>query len=155
MFVILNFILVGAGSSAAMPFGTIFALIVLWFFVSVPLSFVGAYVAFKKERIETPVRINSIPRQIPKPANACLRPVPSILISGVLPFGAIFIELYFILNSIWSHQVYYVFGFLFFVGLVLVLTVAEVTILMCYFQLCAEVFSISFLAFLFDICNDH
>ena len=31
---------------------------------------------------------------------------------GILPFGCIFIQLFFILNSIWSHQVYYMFGFL-------------------------------------------
>ena len=42
-----------------------------------------------------------------------LRPVPSVLLSGVLPFGAIFVELYFIMNSIWFHKAYYMFGFLF------------------------------------------
>ena len=31
---------------------------------------------------------------------------------GILPFGCIFIQLFFILNSIWSHQIYYMFGFL-------------------------------------------
>jgi len=57
---------------------------------------------------------------------------------GVLPFGAIFIELYFIMNSIWFHRIYYVFGFLFLVFLILILTCSEVTILMCYFHLCSE-----------------
>lgn len=57
---------------------------------------------------------------------------------GILPFGAIFIELFFIMNSIWNHRIYYVFGFLFIVFSVLILTCSGVTILMCYFHLCAE-----------------
>ncbi len=33
--------------------------------------------------------------------------------AGVLPFGAIFIELFFILSSLWLHHYYYLFPFLF------------------------------------------
>jgi len=57
---------------------------------------------------------------------------------GVLPFGCIFIQLFFILNSIWSNQMYYMFGFLFLVFIILVITCSETTILLCYFHLCAE-----------------
>jgi len=59
-------------------------------------------------------------------------------LGGILPFGAIFIELYFIMNSIWFNRIYYVFGFLALVFFILVLTCCEVTILMCYFHLCSE-----------------
>lgn len=38
-----------------------------------------------------------------------------------------------------SSQVYYMFGFLFLVFLILVITCSETTILLCYFHLCAEV----------------
>ena len=81
--------------------------------------------------------MNQIPRQIP-PQAFYLQRIPSILLGGVLPFGAIFIELYFIMNSIWFNRFYYVFGFLFLVFVILVLTCAEVTILLCYFHLCSE-----------------
>lgn len=57
---------------------------------------------------------------------------------GVLPFGCIFIQLFFILNSIWSNQMYYMFGFLFLVFLILIITCSETTVLLCYFHLCAE-----------------
>lgn len=57
---------------------------------------------------------------------------------GVLPFGCIFIQLFFILNSIWSSQMYYMFGFLFLVFLILVITCSETTILLCYFHMCEE-----------------
>ena len=67
-----------------------------------------------------------------------MTPVLSILVGGVLPFGAVFIELFFILSSIWLHQYYYVFGFLLLVLLILLVTCAEITIVLVYFQLCAE-----------------
>jgi len=35
-------------------------------------------------------------------------------------------------------QFYYVFGFLLLVFIILIITCAEITIVMCYFQLCAE-----------------
>jgi transmembrane 9 superfamily protein 2/4 len=96
-FLFLNFFLISAGSSAAVPVGTIFALIALWFLVSVPLCFLGAYAGFKRPRIEQPVRTNQIPRQIGEQP-FFLRFWPSILMGGVLPFGAIFIELYAIMG---------------------------------------------------------
>ncbi|KAG0354652.1 transmembrane 9 super member 2 [Podila minutissima] len=112
-------------------------LVALWFLVSTPLSVMGSYMGFQRPKIENPVRANQIPRQIPEQV-FYLRPLPVMLMGGILPFGAIFIELYFILNSIWFHKIYYVFGFLFLVFGILILMCAEVTILMCYFQLCAE-----------------
>lgn len=136
-FFLLNLILWAKGSSAAIPFGTLVALLALWFGVSTPLTFVGAYFGFKKRPIEHPVRTNQIPRQIPD-QSFYTRPLPGIFMGGVLPFGCIFIQLFFILNSLWSHQFYYMFGFLFLVFMILVVTCSEATILLCYFHLCAE-----------------
>lgn len=44
----MNLILWVEGSSAAIPFGTLVAILALWFGISVPLTFVGAYFGFKK-----------------------------------------------------------------------------------------------------------
>uniref|UniRef100_A0A8C0X005 Transmembrane 9 superfamily member n=1 Tax=Castor canadensis TaxID=51338 RepID=A0A8C0X005_CASCN len=137
-FFIMNLILWGEGSSAAIPFGTLVAILALWFCISVPLTFIGAYFGFKKNAIEHPVRTNQIPRQIPE-QSFYTKPLPGIIMGGILPFGCIFIQLFFILNSIWSHQMYYMFGFLFLVFIILVITCSEATILLCYFHLCAEV----------------
>uniref|UniRef100_A0A674PGE6 Transmembrane 9 superfamily member n=1 Tax=Takifugu rubripes TaxID=31033 RepID=A0A674PGE6_TAKRU len=136
-FFLMNLILWVEGSSAAIPFGTLVAILALWFGISVPLTFVGAYFGFKKAAIEQPVRTNQIPRQIPE-QSFFTKPIPGIVMGGILPFGCIFIQLFFILNSIWSHQMYYMFGFLFLVFIILVITCSEATILLCYFHLCAE-----------------
>jgi len=134
---VLNFFVWGEGSSGAIPFGTMFAVVVLWFGVSTPLVFLGSVLGFKKDAIKQPVRTNAIPRVIP-PQPWYLTAVPSILVGGVLPFGAVFIELFFILSSIWLHQIYYVFGFLMLVLAILIITSAEISIVMAYFQLCSE-----------------
>jgi transmembrane 9 superfamily protein 2/4 len=137
IFFVLNALIWGQKSSGAVPFGTMFALVVLWFGISVPLVFVGAYVGFRKPPLEDPVKTNKIPRQIPEQA-WYMNPIFSILIGGILPFGAVFIELFFILTSIWLQQFYYIFGFLFIVFAILIVTCAEITIVLCYFQLCSE-----------------
>lgn len=137
VFFILNALIWGEQSSGAVPFGTMFALVFLWFGISVPLVFIGSYLGFKKPAIEDPVRTNKIPRQIPEQA-WYMQPAFSVLIGGILPFGAVFIELFFILTSIWLNQFYYIFGFLFIVFLILIVTCAEITIVLCYFQLCSE-----------------
>uniref|UniRef100_A0A8C6KJM8 Transmembrane 9 superfamily member n=1 Tax=Nothobranchius furzeri TaxID=105023 RepID=A0A8C6KJM8_NOTFU len=135
-FFLMNLILWVEGSSAAIPFGTLVAILAMWFGISVPLTFIGAYFGFKKA-IEQPVRTNQIPRQIPE-QSFFTKPIPGIIMGGILPFGCIFIQLFFILNSIWSHQMYYMFGFLFLVFIILLITCSEATILLCYFHLCAE-----------------
>jgi len=136
-FFVMNLVLWYYGSSAAIPFFTLVALLALWFGVSVPLTFVGAYFGFRKPCIEQPVRTNQIPRQIPD-QSLYTQPIPGIIMGGVLPFGCIFIQLFFVLNSIWSSHIYYMYGFLFLVYLILIITCSETTILLCYFHLCAE-----------------
>ncbi|VEN51336.1 unnamed protein product [Callosobruchus maculatus] len=137
LFFFMNLILWAKGSSAAIPFSTLLGLLALWWLVSVPLTFIGAFFGFRKRAIEHPVRTNQIPRLIPE-QSIYTQAIPGIIMGGVLPFGCIFIQLYFILKSIWSSQMYYMFGLLFLVFIILVITCAETTILLCYFHLCAE-----------------
>lgn len=137
VFLLLNFLLIFARSSGAVPVGTMIALVFMWFAISIPLSALGGFLGFKRDAIAVPVRTNQIPRQIPHQP-LYLRPVPSTLLAGILPFGAIAVELYFILNSIWFHRVYYMFGFLFLCVGLAILTSTTVTIIMVYFMLCSE-----------------
>merc|ERR1719316_1895744 len=139
VFFLLNFFIWAEQSSAAVPFGTMFALLVLWLGISVPLIFLGSYFGYRRKNVDFPVRINQIPRQVPEQV-WYMQPTFSVIVGGVLPFGAVFIELFFILSSIWLHQFYSVFGFLLLVFLILIVTCAEISIVMCYFQLCAEDF---------------
>merc|ERR1712066_717382 len=137
IFFVLNLFIWGQKSAGAVPFTTMFAMLVLWFGISVPLVFLGSYFGFRKAAIELPVRTNQVPRQIPAQP-WFIQPVFTALVGGVLPFGAVFTELFFIMSSLWQHQFYYLFGFLALVLIILVVTCAEISIALTYFQLTSE-----------------
>lgn len=131
----LNFLLWGSHSTGAIPFFLFVILILLWFCISVPLTLTGGYFGAKAPHIEYPVRTNQIPREIPA------QKYPSWLLvlgAGTLPFGTLFIELFFIMSSLWMGRVYYVFGFLFIVLILLVVVCAEVSLVLTYMHLCVE-----------------
>jgi transmembrane 9 superfamily member 2/4 len=124
-------------SSGAVPFTTMLALICMWLGISLPLGIVGAYFGFRKAPYQHPVRTNQIPRAVPPQKWYHSLPI-CVFVAGVLPFGALFIELFFIFTAIWERQFYYMFGFLFLVFLILVVSVSQISVVLTYFQLCAE-----------------
>lgn len=67
-----------------------------------------------------------------------LRTAPSMFLTSILPFGAIFVELYFIMTSLWTNKIYYMFGFLFLCYGLMIITTAATTVLLVYFLLCGE-----------------
>jgi transmembrane 9 superfamily member 2/4 len=146
-FFFLNLFLWANRSAGAVPFTTMIVIILIWFVISIPLSFTGSWLGFRAQAIDAPVRTNQIPRQIP-PSTTYLKPIPSMLLVGILPFGAIFVELYFIMSSIWFSKIYYMFGFLFLCYGLMIITCAAVTILLVYFLLCAENYNWQWRAFL-------
>eukprot|EP00249_Psilotum_nudum_P016136 c25673_g1_i1 orf=228-2261(+) len=132
---LLNFLLWASNSTGAIPISLFFILLALWFCVSVPLTLLGGFLGLRAEHIQYPVRTNQIPREIPP------QKYPSWLLvlgAGTLPFGTLFIELFFIMSSIWLGRVYYVFGFLFVVLVLLVIVCAEVSVVLTYMHLCVE-----------------
>ncbi|KAJ3528668.1 hypothetical protein NM688_g7964 [Phlebia brevispora] len=144
---LLNLFLLAAGSSGAVPFGTMALIVLLWFGISAPLSALGSFYGSRHGAITHPVRVNPIPRQIP-PVPWYLRPWASTLFAGILPFGAAFVELYFVMSSLFASKVYYAFGFLALTAFVVGLTTATVSILFTYFLLCAEEYRWHWRAFL-------
>ncbi|KAK4099205.1 hypothetical protein N658DRAFT_498567 [Parathielavia hyrcaniae] len=146
-FFLLDLFLWAKQSSGAVPFTTMIFIVLIWFIISVPLSCAGSWLGFRAPALEPPVRTNQIPRQIP-PAPTSLKPVPSMLLVGLLPFGAIFVELYFIMGSIWLSKIYYMFGFLFICYGLMIMTCAAVTVLLVYFLLCAENYNWQWRSFL-------
>lgn len=137
IFVLLNFFLIYVNSSGAIPVGTMFAIIFIWFAISIPLSVVGSILSSKRPILQTPVRTNQIPRQIPQQP-WYLKSLPVMIISGIFPFGSIAVEMYFIYSSLWFNRIFYMFGFLFFCFTLMILTTSLISILMIYYTLCSE-----------------
>jgi len=137
IFTVLNIFLHIAGAATAVHFFTLLAILGLWIAISTPMVFVGSFFGFSAEKIQVPVKVNQIARYVPElPWFA--NPPLSYLLGGLLPFGSVCIELFFIMGALWLHQIYYMMGFLLIVLLILGATCAEVSIVMTYLQLCAE-----------------
>eukprot|EP00538_Stauroneis_constricta_P006395 CAMPEP_0119546238 /NCGR_PEP_ID=MMETSP1352-20130426/742_1 /TAXON_ID=265584 /ORGANISM="Stauroneis constricta, Strain CCMP1120" /LENGTH=718 /DNA_ID=CAMNT_0007590917 /DNA_START=50 /DNA_END=2206 /DNA_ORIENTATION=+ len=137
IFMLLNIFLSFARSASAVSFLTLLAIFALWVCVSTPLVFIGSFIGFKSEKIQVPTKTNQISRYIPELPWYSSPPL-SFILGGILPFGSVCIELFFIMSAIWLHQIYYMMGFLLAVLLILAATCAEVSVVMCYLQLCAE-----------------
>jgi transmembrane 9 superfamily member 2/4 len=138
VFFFINFFLIGEESSGAVSFTLLLQIVMLWFGISVPLVFLGAFVGYSKPAIQNPSRVSKIPKPIQiTPGYQKIKLVS--FLAGCLPFGSMFIELSYVMHSLWHPNLsYYLFGFLFLCFIVLVVTSAEVSVLMCYILLCRE-----------------
>jgi len=137
MFLFFNIILAFFHSSGSVPFLDVVIVAAMWCCVSIPLVFIGAFFGYKKDTIPYPTVTSTIPRAIPK-CSLILQPKLNIMMAGMIPFIAAYVELFFIMTSLWMDQYYYVFGFTLIVFIILLVTCVEITILMVYYQFCAE-----------------
>lgn len=135
---VLNTIAIFYQSLAAVPFGSIVIVLLIWGFVSLPLCLLGTVVGRNWNGApDNPCRVKRIPSPIPDKA-WYLTPAAIALGGGLLPFGSIFIEMYFIFTSFWNYKVYYVYGFFLLVFLILLAVTACVAVVGTYFLLNAE-----------------
>ena len=84
-----------------------------------------------------PTKVSNFTREIPEVAWYRRKEIQFIL-SGFLPFSAIYIELYYIFESVWGYKTYTLFGILMIVFLILLIVTSCVSITMTYFQLSLE-----------------
>ncbi|CAI7852456.1 unnamed protein product [Closterium sp. NIES-54] len=122
---ILNTVAIVYHSLAAIPFGTMVSavalipiaiplsmllilcevvVLVIWAFISFPLATLGTIVGRNWSGTpDNPCRVKTIPRPIPV-KKWYLTPWVVSLMGGLLPFGSIFIEMYFIFTSFWNYK---------------------------------------------------
>jgi len=131
----LNIVALMYHSLAAIPFTSILSVMLIWLFVSLPLTVLGTILGRNfAGTADIPCRVNAIPRLIPE-KRWYARPPVLICLGGVLPFGSIFIEMYFVFTSFWNYKFYYVYGFMFLVFVILTIVTICVTIVVTYFLL--------------------
>ncbi|XP_040218194.1 transmembrane 9 superfamily member 3 isoform X1 [Rana temporaria] len=134
----INFIAIYYHASRAIPFGTMVAVCCICFFVILPLNLVGTILGRNLAgQPNFPCRVNAVPRPIPE-KKWFMEPAVIVCLGGILPFGSIFIEMYFIFTSFWAYKIYYVYGFMMLVLVILCIVTVCVTIVCTYFLLNAE-----------------
>jgi len=134
----INFIAIYYHASRAIPFGTMVAVTCICLFVILPLTLVGTILGRNLAGTPNyPCRINAVPRPIPE-KKWFMEPSVIVAMGGILPFGSIFIEMYFIFTSFWAYKIYYVYGFMLLVFVILTVVTVCVTIVCTYFLLNAE-----------------
>ncbi|KAJ1621526.1 hypothetical protein T492DRAFT_1069239 [Pavlovales sp. CCMP2436] len=145
---VLNLVAMGYRSMSAIPFTTVVVMLILWLLVAVPLTVAGTILGRNFGGVaDYPCRVNAIPRLVPEKAWFAKPPV-LVLLGGVLPFGSIFIEMYFIFTSFWNYKYYYVYGFLLLVFAILSVVTVCVTIVVTYFLLNNEDYRWAWTSFL-------
>jgi transmembrane 9 superfamily protein 3 len=79
--------------------------LVIWTFISFPLALLGTVVGRNWSGVpDNPCRVKTIPRPIPE-KKWYLTTWAVALLGGLLPFGSIFIEMYFVFTSFWNYKV--------------------------------------------------
>ncbi|CAL9762293.1 unnamed protein product [Musa acuminata subsp. burmannicoides] len=61
-----------------------------------------------------------------------------MVMAGFLPFGAIYIELFYIFGSLWGHKIYTIYSILFIVFIILLIVTTIIDIALTYFQLASK-----------------
>jgi len=137
VFLVLNVLMWRQRSVGAVPLSAILTMLAMWLGISFPLVLLGFRAGFRANPIELPVKTSTTPpREIPR-QGLCCHPAIKCLAAGLLCFSAVFTELFFIMHSVWQHHFYDLFGYLAVVVLMLIISCAEVSVLVTYYQLTA------------------
>ncbi|XP_054797311.1 transmembrane 9 superfamily member 2-like [Prosopis cineraria] len=136
-FCFLNTVALAYNSTAALPFGTIVVIFLIWTLVTTPLLVLGG-IAGKNSRSEfqAPCRTSKYPREIPR-LPWYRRALAQMALAGCVSFSATFIELYDIFAGLWGHQIYTIYSILIIVLILLIVT-AFSTVALTYLQLAVE-----------------
>jgi len=134
----INFIAIYYQAAKAIHFTSMLAIVAICIFIILPCNLVGTLLGRAiRGQPNYPCRINAVPRPIPE-KRWYTEPMIITLFGGLLPFGSIFIEVYFVFTSFWAFKIYYVYGFMFLVFMILIVVTICVTIVTTYFLLNAE-----------------
>ena len=145
----INIISLIYGTISYIPFMVILKIFLVYIFMSVPLTIFGTLLGRhaklaaggkgKPAGEHFPCRVNAIPRPIPDEGIEWYgKPQNLVPFAGILSFGSIFIELYYILTSLWNYKYYHVYGFLLGVYAILMVVVCMTSVIVVYFCLNAE-----------------
>ena len=134
-YIIVNIILTIEQSNAAVKTINIISLFVLWVFCTFPLILIGSFLGAKTKKWNIKNKVNPIPSVIPeKPWYLHYRYL--VFFTGLIGFATIFIELNYVMASLWRQQIYFMATFLWISVFLFVIITGEMSILVVYWNLC-------------------
>lgn len=138
IFMYLNTIAIAYGSTRALPLWTIGLMVGLWLLVTIPLTLIGAIIGKNSSKpYDVPGRTAKIARKIPNHW-WYTKPFLVVGICGLMPFSAIYVEVYFMFSAIWGHKIFQVYELLAIVFAMLMIVTTITTVSAVYFQLTME-----------------
>ena len=132
-----NFLYWVEDSTTYVQFRNFFSLISLWIIGTVPLIFLGTMIGLSQKRIQFPCDVNPVPGLLSK--EGCpwyLRIRYGWFLTGFPPFFAVFVELFYIMDSMWKQDFYALSKYLLISIIILILTSSQIGILFTYLNLC-------------------
>ncbi|CEL92549.1 unnamed protein product [Vitrella brassicaformis CCMP3155] len=134
-------------SSMAVPAKNIATVVLLFLVLCIPLHTVGTLLGRRHaSKAAFPCRIHHLKRPIP-PKHWAFLPC-MISGAGLIPFGCVFIEMYFLFSSFWGYKFYYVYGFMLAILLLFSCVLVCVSITSVYILLNAEDYRWAWVSFL-------
>lgn len=134
----LNTVAISYGATAAIPFGTILVILLIYAFLAIPLLGLGGLIGYCiRSEFQAPCATKQYPREIP--SLAWYRRTPfQMFVGGLLPFSAIALQLHHLYASMWGYKIYTLPGILFVTFIILIILTAILTIGLTYIQLSVE-----------------
>ncbi|KAB2080726.1 hypothetical protein ES319_A05G085400v1 [Gossypium barbadense] len=135
---ILNVVAVSYGATAALPFGTIMVIVLLYAFLTIPLLVLGGVIGYLfRSEFQSPCATKRYPREIPP--LPWYRDTPcQMFLGGFLPFSAIVLELQHLYASLWGYRIFTLPSILFIMFIILILITAILSVGLTYIQLSVE-----------------
>eukprot|EP00183_Erythrolobus_madagascarensis_P000974 CAMPEP_0185847982 /NCGR_PEP_ID=MMETSP1354-20130828/3022_1 /TAXON_ID=708628 /ORGANISM="Erythrolobus madagascarensis, Strain CCMP3276" /LENGTH=639 /DNA_ID=CAMNT_0028548321 /DNA_START=229 /DNA_END=2148 /DNA_ORIENTATION=- len=125
-------------SARVVPLWSALVVVILWAVVTFPLTIVGSIFGRNATKVSRPpCHVNSVARPIPQ-TEWYRRPPVMAAMSGIIPFISIYLELYYVLQTVWGYKVFSLYEVLALVFFMLLLVVSITTISSIYFQLVVE-----------------
>ncbi|KAL2511092.1 Transmembrane 9 superfamily member 5 [Abeliophyllum distichum] len=135
---ILNSLAIYFGVTAALPFGTIFVIFLIYTLVAIPLFALGGMVGHHyKSKFLPPSVTKKYRREIP--SLAWYRKIPAqMFLGGLLPFSATVLEFHHLCATIWGYKISTLPAILFITFASLVILTAMLSVGLTFFQLAVE-----------------
>jgi len=125
-------------ATSALPISTGIEIGLIWVVIGLPLTILGGITGRRiAGEFSAPVRTKGAVREIPS-VPFYRSGMAQVFVGGFLPFSAIYIELFYIYETMWGYNSYALYGVLFLVFMILITVTASVAITLTYFQLASE-----------------